>query len=183
MNSPVLETPRRSPKNTSGGVSTLGYAVDEITEVQDRGGLLDRFKKPPEPDASATVNRITSLTRKATLGRLTLPCEVSSTERGLLVVGGPPRYLNRKGIERGRRWLEEETHCLEIRGGDSPIPSGDEVACAVLLSGVSNVPRIKQLQQIAIEASDRIEELRAEHDANLNSLTDTGGDDDITPLF
>ena len=166
-----------------GGVSTLGYAVEDIQELQDRGGLLDRFRPDPEPDSTATVNRITSLTRKATLGRLTLPCKVDSTERGLLIVAGPPNYLNRKGIERGRSWLEEEAACMEVRGGDYPLPNGDKVACAVLLSGVTNVPRVKQLQKVAVEASDRIEELREDHDAKLNDLVDGGDEDDLDPLF
>ena len=163
----------------NGGVSSIGYAVDHV----DRGdsGLLSRFARKQLPDDDAT-NRITSLVRKATLGRLTLPCEVQGVERALLVVAGPPEYLDRKGIERGRTWLEEQTGSMEVRGGDFPMPKENSVACAVLLSGVTNVPRVKQLQAVAVEALDTIDDLRERSDANLEALLDAG-DEELPPLF
>nr|WP_264475441.1 tubulin/FtsZ family protein [Halorubellus salinus] len=163
----------------NGGVSSIGYAVDHV----DRGdsGLLSRFSKKQLDDVD-TTNRITSLVRKATLGRLTLPCEVQGAERALLVVAGPPEYLNRKGIERGRTWLEEQTGSMEVRGGDFPMPKESSVACVVLLSGVTNVPRVKQLQAVAVEAMENIDDLREQSDANLDALLDTG-DEELPPLF
>ncbi|WP_440992109.1 tubulin/FtsZ family protein [Haloarchaeobius baliensis] len=163
----------------SGGVSTIGYAVDHVE--REKGGLFSRFSKK-ELDETDTTNRITSLVRKAALGRLTLPCELNGVERGLLVTAGPPEYLNRKGIEHGRRWLEEQTGSMEIRGGDYPLPDEHSVACVVLLSGVTDVPRIKGLQQVAIEAMDNLEEIRSQSDANLEALLDDG-DEELTPLF
>jgi len=81
-----------------GGISSLGYADVEVDE-SNRGGLLSRLRGDSDSgiDSTETTNRVTSLVRKATLGRLTLPCEVNGTERALLVVAGPPEYLNRKG--------------------------------------------------------------------------------------
>ncbi len=163
----------------NGGVSTIGYAVEQLES--ENGGLFSRFAKKDLDEVDET-NRITSLVRKATLGRLTLPCEVQGAERGLLVVAGPPERLNRKGIERGRKWLEEQTGSMEIRGGDYPLPKEQSVAAVVLLSGVTNVPRIKALQQVAIEAMENIEELRNESDAKLADLLATG-DEELTPLF
>lgn len=168
---------------SGGGVSTVGYASDPIDTGQS-GGLLSRFTGNNEPafDTSSTTNRITSLVRKAARGRLTLPCEIDVVERGLLVIAGPPEFLSRKGIEHGRKWLEEETGSMEIRGGDYPMPNAQEVAGVVLLSGVADVPRIKELQQIAIEAQDNIEELKQESADNLQELVEDD-DDEIEPLF
>jgi len=165
----------------SGGVSTVGYDAEEIREYGS-GGLLSRFTGDgAEPDSASTTNRITSLVRKATLGRLTLPCEVQGAERALLVVSGPPEYLNRKGIERGRKWLEEQTGSMEVRGGDYPVDEPN-VAAAVLLSGVHNVPRIRELQQVAVEAQENIDEIQQESKANLDTLVEDK-DDDLDPLF
>jgi cell division GTPase FtsZ len=168
-----------------GGVSTVGYAREELQRSEQNKGLLSRFtgkNGEAEIDAATTTNRITSLVRKATLGRLTLPCEVGGTERALLVMSGPPKYLNRKGIERGRKWLEEQTGSMEVRGGDYPISSSKYVAGVVLLSGVTNVPRIKELQQVAIEAQENIDELRDESEANLRRLVEDD-EDELEPLF
>ncbi len=165
---------------SGGGVSTVGYATESV-ETQ-KGGLLSRFLGGGDDvDEMAATNRITSLVRKATLGRLTLPCDASSAERALVVTGGPPSHLNRKGIERGRSWLEEETGSMEVRGGDFPDPSGEEVEATVLLSGVSEVPRIKQLQQVAIEAQETTEEIQRRSQDELADLVDTG--EELETLF
>jgi len=114
-----------------GGISSLGYADVEVDEPE-RKGLLSRLRGDMDAgiDSTEATNRITSLVRKATLGRLTFPCEVKGTERALLVVAGPPEYLNRKGIEHGRKWLEEQTGSMEVRGGDYPRRGEGTVAAA-----------------------------------------------------
>jgi cell division GTPase FtsZ len=167
---------------SGGGVSTVGYAAEDV-DLGDSGGLLSRFKgtESDDMDAANTTNRITSLVRKAALGRLTLPCEIEGAERALLVISGPPDALNRKGIERGRKWLEEQTGSMEVRGGDYPLAE-PKVASAVMLSGVHNVPRIKELQQVAIEAQDNIDEIRQESEENLEALVEEDTDE-LDPLF
>ena len=168
---------------SGGGVSTIGYAAEEV-ETEEKG-LLSRFtgdEDGSDMDAANTTNRITSLVRKAALGRLTLPCEIDGTERALLVMSGPPKFLNRKGIERGRKWLEEQTGSMEVRGGDYPVSESNFVAGVILLSGVTDVPRIKELQQVAIEAQDNIEEIREQSEENLHGLVEDD-EDELEPLF
>jgi len=169
-----------------GGVSTVGYAAEAV-EDNNSGGLLSRFKGDDGSlddsgmDVANTTNRITSLVRKAALGRLTLPCEIDGAERALLVMSGPPEHLNRKGIERGRKWLEEQTGSMEVRGGDYPVRERN-VAASILLSGVHNVPRIKELQQVAIEAQDNIDDIRQQSEENLEQLVEDD-EDELDPLF
>lgn len=168
----------------TGGVSTIGYACDTIEGANTSSGLLSQFRRSsaPTPDETDVLNRITSLIRKSVRGRLTLPCNIASTERALAVVTGPPEYLSRKGIEKARTWVEDETECMEVRGGDDPHPGADYVAGTVLLSGVTDVPRIKQLQQVAIEAQGRADELAAQRDDDLDDLI-SNDNADIDPLF
>ncbi|ELY82194.1 tubulin/FtsZ family protein [Natrinema pallidum] len=163
---------------SNSGVSTVGYA-SETVEIDD--GLLSSLTADDEFDEGSATNRLTSLVRKATLGRLTLPCDVASADRGLVVASGPPSYLNRKGVERGRQWLEDETGSMEIRGADYPITVRDEVGTIVLLSGVTDVPRIDQLQEVAIEAQETTADVRATADEDFASLMDTG--DELDALF
>jgi cell division GTPase FtsZ len=169
---------------SGGGVSTVGYAAEEVK--REKKGLLSRFRGDDDSDdgldAANTTNRITSLVRKAALGRLTLPCEIDGAERALLVMSGPPKYLNRKGIERGRKWLEEQTGSMEVRGGDYPVSDSGFVASVILLSGVTNVPRVKELQQVAIEAQDNIDDIRQQSEENLHRLVEDD-EDELEPLF
>ncbi len=167
-----------------GGVSTVGYAAEDVDPGESESGLLSRFTsgQGEEFDTSNTTNRITSLVRKAALGRLTLPCEIDGAERALLVLSGPPEHLNRKGIERGRKWIEEQTGSMEVRGGDYPLPNETKVAASVMLSGVTDVPRIKELQRVAIEAQENIEDIRSQSEANLRDLVEDD-EDELEPLF
>ena len=166
-----------------GGVSTIGYAVTKVKDTE-RNGFLSRFRNRAETvvDPTSDTNRIMSLVRSAALGRLTLPCDINEAERGLLVVAGPPKFINRKGVERGREWLEEVTGTMVMRGGDYPVGNSDHVAAVILLSGVTNVPRIKQLQQRALETIDNIAERDERSEANLRSLVEHD-DGDIDPLY
>jgi cell division GTPase FtsZ len=168
-----------------GGVSTVGYASETVENETSDGGFLSKLtgggEKQPQ-DTSATTNRISSLVRKAALGRLTLDCELQGVERALLVTAGPSPFLNRKGIERGRKWLEEQTGSMEVRGGDYPVKGSSEVASVVLLSGVTNASRIKELQEVAIEAQDNINEIKAESEDNLQDLVEDD-EDELESLF
>ena len=166
----------------TGGVSTIGYAAEEVENPS--GGLLSRFKSDgtEEVDSTHATNRITSLVRKAALGRLTLPCEIDSAERSLLVASGPPEYLNRKGVEKGRKWLENQTGSMEVRGGDYPGGGAEQVAGVVLLSGVSQVPRVEELQEVAVETQDNIDELRSQSEKNTTDLIEDE-DGELDPLF
>lgn len=166
---------------SGGGISTVGYADTDVDEPPSQG-LLDRLGGTDDQtiDSTNATNRITSLVRKSTLGRLTLPCEVQGTERGLVVVAGPAPYLNRKGIERGRKWLEEQTGSMEVRGGDFPYSEDNTVATIVVLAGVVNAPRIKELQQVAIEAQDSIDDIADEQEDTKSELIDS---DELESLF
>jgi cell division GTPase FtsZ len=164
----------------SDGLSTVGYAATPIDRPERR--LLAR--KRTAPDVGDATNRILSTVRRAALGRLTLPCELAGVERALLVVSGPPEFLDRRGIERARRWIEEITGSMEVRGGDYPLDS-NYVAASVLFSGVRDVPRIEALKQVAVETQRTMREIEREGPAGLENLlwSGDGDEDSLDPLF
>jgi cell division GTPase FtsZ len=161
-----------------GGISTIGYASEEIASES----LFKKFlgkKKPLENLDSVT--RITSLVRRAVAGRLTIPCDVSTAEKALIIAAGPPKELSRKGIEKSKVRVEEMIRGKEVRGGDYPLVKGQHVSTIVLFSGVSDIPRIKELQEIGVEAQEKIKEVSSEKKNDLKELMDTN--DAIKPLF
>jgi len=164
----------------SGGISTVGYAGSKLGRARRTFG--GGFRQPGPVDDTEAISRIMSSVRQAALGRLSVPAELTSTERALVIVSGPPAYLSRKGVEEAREWLEEATGCMEIRAGDYPLPDTDYVSGLVVLSGVSNVPRVKELQAIAVEAKHRMSEQESLHGPALEDLL-TGDSGEIEPLF
>ncbi|WP_135827975.1 tubulin/FtsZ family protein [Halorussus halobius] len=123
----------------SGGIAALGFASAEAGE-----------------DAEANVNTVTSITRRALLSKLSLPNAIDA-DSGLLVVAGQPDSIPRKGVERARKWLEDETGSLQIRGGDFPLDSG-RLAALVLLGGVERSERIEEFMQRAKEAAEQADQ-------------------------
>ena len=121
-----------------GGIAALGYASAEAA-----------------PGAEDNVNTITSLTRKALLTGMSLPQAVEA-QAALVVIAGEPDRIARKGVERTRKWVEEETGSLAVRGGDFPLES-DRLAALVLLGGVERSQRIQEFLDRAREAQSKQE--------------------------
>ena len=122
-----------------GGIACLGYASAEAS-----------------PDASDNVNVITSLTRNALLTGMSLP-NATKAETGLLVIAGDPDRISRKGVERARSWVEDETGSLQVRGGDFPLESG-RLAALVVLGGIERSQRVQEFIDRAAEAQQHDDE-------------------------
>jgi cell division GTPase FtsZ len=166
-----------------GGITSVGYAITEVISNRKKksvgsiiGGI--KFKKKEATEevllGEDRTAKIISLVRRAMLGRLTLPCDYTTAERSLVLVAGPPDELDRKGIEKAKSWVEENIAGVEVRGGDYPVNS-DYVAAVVVLSTVSNAPRIKELMAIARTTKDDVVK-SSEREARII-------DEDIEPLF
>lgn len=164
----------------NGGLSTVGYANSTLDANAD--GLLSRFSESEDTtiDSTSDANRIASLVRQAVLGQLTMPCSVEGVERALVIVSGPPEHLGRKGIERARSWVEEETGSLEVRGGDYPIADAGRIAAVVVLSGITKASRVDALIEQGLAAKERMEEQSARHETGVEELI---GSDDIDSLL
>jgi cell division GTPase FtsZ len=141
----------------SGGLSALGFASAAASE-----------------DAGDNVNTITSTARNALLTGSSLPNAVKA-DSALLVIAGEPDRISRKGVERARKWLEEETESMQVRGGDFPLES-DRLAALVLLGGVERSPRLTEFMERASEASKQQQEPAADP-------TESFQNDDLDDLF
>lgn len=160
-----------------GGISSIGYATTLVEEK--RGFSLFRRKKVDEFGENDKATKIASLVRRAALGRLTIPCNIRSAERALILVAGPPEHLDRKGLEKAKLWLEEEIAGVEVRAGDYPTRRTKHVAALVVLANVTDVPRVKQLQRLAAEAKEEIENVEKERIEKTLEIFD----EDIEPLI
>ncbi|MCK9299219.1 cell division protein [Methanoculleus sp. YWC-01] len=164
-----------------GGISTVGYAISEKVgprTKQNQGllsGLMRKKEKTEEvltgEDKSA---KIIALVRRAMLGRLTLPCDYSTAERGLVLLAGPPNEMDRKGVEKSKSWVEENIAGVEVRGGDYPVQS-DYIAAVVVLATIGNAPRITDLLEIAKATKEDV--------LKSKEKRSTMFDDGIEPLF
>lgn len=148
----------------TGGVSTIGYAS---VDVPRDGGLHSWLRTwwnrlspttsgeevdEEEPTDAAKISR---LVRRAARSKLTLPCEVRSADRALVLFSGPSRALSRKGFESGRYWLEGEADVVDVMAGDVPHDGSPTLTAVVLFSNVTDVPRIDAMQAQAVGGLER----------------------------
>ncbi|WP_435094116.1 cell division protein FtsZ [Halorubrum sp. N11] len=133
-----------------GEIAVIGHATQAVepSESGSRFGLgLFGSSEPAEVDTSAAVSAIETTIRKAARGKSTVEVPDGRADRTLLVVGGPPAWLNREAIADGRRWLADETGSGAILSGDAPVPGGDEVFAVVVRSGIDEPERIREIRE------------------------------------
>ncbi|WP_336022032.1 tubulin/FtsZ family protein [Halobellus salinisoli] len=144
----------------NGSIAALGYASAEAA-----------------PEAEENINTVMSTTRRALLTGSSLP-DATDADAALVVVAGRQDAVPRKGVERARRWVEEETGSLQVRGGDFPL-SSDRIATLILLGGIERSERLEAFMQRAKEAQE--EETAAE--AKPDNPGDMWANDDLDNLL
>ena len=156
----VVDTSEIINTMRTGGICSIGYASEKVAE--SRGGffskMLSLFFGRGARDSVGKASRILSVVKRATKGRLLLPCDYRSANKALIVIAGPPSELDRKGVEKARQWLEQNIAGAEVRGGDYPLPKSNYVGCVVLLAGISNAPRVRTLLERAKVVQEKVAE-------------------------
>lgn len=146
----VLDASELTNTLGAGGVTALGSAATAVENGRREGlvgGLIDRIggADGPTVDEGEAVSVATNAARKAISHRLSLPCDRTSASRAAVVFHAPPAWLSRRGLERARGLIEEETGVPEIRWGDHPDPTAEEFRVTVLLSGITTSDRLTAL--------------------------------------
>lgn len=166
----------------TGGVSTIAYAETRDLPSGSKG-LLGRLQMNGSPDLSETdpATKVNGLIRQAVQSRLTCPANIQSAERSLIVLSGPPEALSRKGLESGRRWLEHQTESVEVLSGDDPRENVDVLSAVILLSNVTEIPSVKDLQKRGVAAKENIENQQSSRDEEIQDLL-TDPQDALDPV-
>lgn len=124
--------------NTLSGLSTLGLAASDprtLAMIESRETGIDK----PEV--------VVSLTKEA-VNNLLLPGGIEGSQKALVVVVGPKKYLDFLGSIPARLWVEKNIAGIEVRGGDLLLHRRPSLEVMVLISGMKKSQRIRQLYQI-----------------------------------
>ena len=131
--------------NTLNGVSSIGQEVYELKEsmmFRKSGRDLDK----PELVVSMTENATT---------KTLLPFDVKDSNKALVIVSGPRRYLDFLGSIPARLWVEKNIGGIEVRGGDIPGVDKRDLEVTVVFSGIRKSARIRYLYQLGNMAKNR----------------------------
>lgn len=134
-----------------GGVATLARTTNDLPTDDSDDGLLERARgllgdTTPDVD-DVTANRLITTTMRETLGSNTFLDGVDGAGRAAVVVDAPAPFLRREGIQSATGIVEDETGSVAVRAGDRPRPNSDVLGTTVLLAGVTDIPRIDELER------------------------------------
>jgi cell division GTPase FtsZ len=137
------------------GFITIGYAVEKLPHDPLRflswlkpAGLFDEEQKKK-------ASRIVELAKQAIYHEISTPCDLTSAHKALVLVAGPSHELSMKGFMTVRKWIDRSIAGLETRSGDYPVMNTKNVAIIVMLSGLENIPRITELNEIRSQSKPK----------------------------
>ena len=150
---------------STSGIVTIGYGEQRVDADGGDGGVLglgfgpdlgpDVFASESSVDTGAAYSAVETAIQKGLHGKATLECDRTNAERAMVIVGGPPEWLNRQAIADGRRTVESATDSADILGGDAPRPDGDAVFAVAVFADVDPVDRLEDLRATARETESR----------------------------
>lgn len=160
---------------TGMGIIAVGYAAERLPpgplEYLTRWRSARRYMEGSKERAA----RIVSLAKKAVYEEISVPCDLTSAEKALILIAGPDRELSIRGFVTVRKWIDRSIAGLEVRSGDYPIKNTRFVGIIVVLAGVQNVPRIDEVKGQREEYRRELEEAAA-REAEGAAETNAGAD-------
>ncbi|PKL62420.1 MAG: cell division protein [Methanomicrobiales archaeon HGW-Methanomicrobiales-2] len=153
------------------GFVAVGYAAERLPtgwlNFLQRRQSLKYFIEGSQEKAS----RIVSLAKKAVYEEISVPCDLTSADKALVLIAGPSAELSMKGFQTVRKWIDRSIAGLEMRSGDYPVRNTSFVGIIIVLSGLSNVPRVEDIRDIRAEYRLECEEeqLKAEEEERLRN--------------
>jgi len=162
------------------GFVAVGYAAERLP-----GGWLDflhrrRSLKYFIEGSHEKAARIVSLAKEAVYEEVSVPCDLTSAEKALVLIAGPSAELSMKGFQTVRKWIDRSIAGLEMRSGDYPVKNTSFVGIIIMLSGLTNIPRIEELRDIRAEYQLELEEERLK--AEVSAGEPEGEDAFVSPL-
>jgi len=134
------------------GVAESVVDTSEVINTLRAGGMaaVGFSSAPAAEDAEENVTTVMSSVRSAVMTGMSLP-NATDADAALVAIAGDPDRISRKGAEKARKWLQEETGSMQVRGGDFPLDS-DRVAALVLFGGVERSRRVEEFLERARQA-------------------------------
>jgi len=129
------------------GFISVGYAVENVS--QGPLAFLARLRGTNSAlEQKKSAERIIELAKHAIYQEVSVPCDMTSAAKALILVAGPSHEISMKGFMTVRKWIDRSIAGMEMRSGDYPVTNSENVAIIVVLSGLENIPRITEIREI-----------------------------------
>ncbi len=126
----------------------VGYAVEKLPTAWSSFMKRFRVEEYLLNEGHLRTSRIVELAKKAVYEEISVPCDLTSAEKVLILISGPSKELSMKGFQTVSKWIDRSIRGLEMRAGDYPVKSKMYVGVIIVLAGIENVPRVTELDEI-----------------------------------
>ena len=140
-------------------IVSIGYATEKLpTNIS---GMFKKMfvEKYMLDEGHKRTSRIIDLAKQAVYEEVSVPCDLTSAEKALVLIAGPSEELSMKGFHMVRKWIDNSIRGLEMRAGDYPVKSTKYVGVIIVLAGIQNVPRITELEEIYESYHSEVEKI------------------------
>ncbi|MDD1652125.1 MAG: tubulin/FtsZ family protein [Methanomicrobiales archaeon] len=154
---------------TGMGLVAIGYAAEHIPHSML--GVFDRWRSTGYfiESSQTKASRIVTLAKRAVYDDISIPCDLTSAEKALVLIAGPSQELSMRGFQTVRKWIDRSIAGLEMRSGDYPVKNTRYVGIIIMLSGMKNIPRIDELRQVREEYRADREHARVQEEQELRA--------------
>lgn len=129
------------------GFVAIGYSVEHLKHSPL--AFLSKLRSPDNAEEQRkSAERIIELAKQAIYQEVSVPCDMTSAAKALILVAGPSHEISMKGFMTVRKWIDRSIAGMETRSGDYPVTNSNYVAIIVVLSGLQNIPRVTEIQEI-----------------------------------
>ena len=138
---------------TGSGITALGYAIERLPSSPGFSEILEKWRPKTyfTEDAHQKATRVVSLAKRAVYEDISVPCDITSADKALVLIAGPSKELSMKGFQTVRKWIDTSISGLEMRSGDYPVKSSRFVGIIIMLSGIKNIPRVEERRELKKE--------------------------------
>jgi cell division GTPase FtsZ len=130
------------------GFIAIGYAAADLSVKKS---LLPRILHSRDHHAEsghAKASRLVDLAKDAMYENISIPCDMTSAEKALILVAGPSHEISMKGFMNVRRWIDRSISGMELRSGDYPVKTTHHLAVILILAGLKNIPRLREIRSV-----------------------------------
>jgi cell division GTPase FtsZ len=130
------------------GFIAIGYAAADTAGERFHIGSLFRPSGSRVESGHKKAERLVDLAKEAIYQNISVPCDLTSAEKALVLVAGPTQAISMKGFMTVRKWIDRSITGMEMRSGDYPVKNTRYIAIIIILAGLSNIPRVKEIRAI-----------------------------------
>ena len=130
------------------GFIAIGYAAADTAGERFHIGSLFRPSGARVESGHKKAERLVDLAKEAIYQNISVPCDLTSAEKALVLVAGPTQAISMKGFMTVRKWIDRSITGMEMRSGDYPVKNTRYIAIIIILAGLSNIPRVKEIRAI-----------------------------------